>query len=291
MVAKSGVLVTGITGHQGGAVADSLLRHGMRVVGLTRDARKADALKARGVELVEGDLTDRAALARALETVDKAFLVTTPFEGGMAAEVTMGMTFIDAAREADVRHLVFGSVVAADRGTGIPHFETKALIEAHLKASRVPYTILRPVFFMENFLAPWVLPGIREGKVSMGVNADRALQMISIRDIGEFALAAFRTPDWYLRQTVEIAGDALTMPDALGMISRKTGRDIRYEVIPPDRLEATVGADMAKMYRWFNTVGYDVDIAQLRSIWEIPMTTFRDFVDRTSWTALDVKAA
>lgn len=291
MAIKDGVLVTGITGQQGGAVAESLLRHGIRVVGLTRNVKKAESWRKRGVELVEGDLTDRKALDRALETVDKAYLITTPFEKGMDAEVEMGCKFVDAAREADVRHLVFSSVVSADAGTGIPHFETKAKIEAHLKASRIPYTILRPVFFMDNFLAPWVLPGIREGKVALGVRADRRLQMIAVRDIGEFAVAAFRTADWYLHQTIEIAGDDLTIPDALGVISRVTNHTVRYEVIPDDLLEEKVGADMACMYRWFNEVGYNVDIPLLLKRWEVPLTTFRDFAARTPWYLWEIKAA
>ncbi len=291
MVTKNGVLVTGITGKQGGAVAESLRRHGIRVVGLTRNVEKAAAWKERGVELLEGDLSDRKALDRALETVESAYLVTTPFEGGMDAEISMGTSFVDAARNADIDHLVFSSVVAADRRTGIPHFETKARIEEHLKGSGVPFTIIRPVFFMENFLSPWVLPGIREGKVVMGVRPDRRLQMISVHDIGEFVSAAFRSADPYLRQTIEIAGDELTIPDALGVISRVTNHPVRYEALPDDMLERAVGEDMAKMYRWFNEVGYSVDIPAIKKTWRVPLSTFREFASRTPWYLWDLKVA
>lgn len=291
MLERDGVLVTGITGKQGGAVADSLLRHGIRVVGLTRHAERAAELKKRGVEIVEGDLSDRASLDRALETVDKVFLVTTPFESGMEAEVLQGTTMIDAARDADIRHLVFSSVVSADRDTGIPHFETKARIEEHLRASGVPFTVFRPVFFMENFLSPWILPAIREGKVVMGIRPDTWLEMISLHDIGEYVLAAFRTPDWYLRQTIEIAGDTLTIPDALEVISHATGHPIRYELLPDDRLDQAVGPDMAAMFRWFNRVGYSVDIPALEKLWGITPTTFDTFVSRTPWSLWDVRAA
>lgn len=291
MARKDGVLVTGITGHQGGAVADSLLRHGIRVVGLTRHADKAAGWKARGAELVEGDLLDRKSLDAALLSVDKVYLVTTPFEAGMDAEILQGTTMIDAAVDAGIGHLVYSSVVAADRRTGIPHFETKARVEEHLHGSKVPFTILRPVFFMENFLENWILPGIHKGSVAMGVRADRRLQMVSVRDIGEFALAAFRTPDWYLKETIEIAGDSLVIPDALAAISKVTGREIRYEVIPDGWLEESVGADLAKMYRWFNEVGYDVDIHALEKRWEIPLTKFREFVLARRWSKGGVKAA
>jgi uncharacterized protein YbjT (DUF2867 family) len=291
MNTKEGVLVTGITGKQGGAVADSLLRHGIRVVGLTRDPKKAESLKARGIVPVEGDLSDRKSLDRALETVDGAYLVTTPFEHGMEAEVLQGTTMIDAARAAGIRHLVFSSVVSADRKTGIPHFETKARIEAHLHGSGVPFTVIRPVFFMENFLAPWVLPGIREGKVVMGIRPDLRLQMVALGDIGTFVLSAFRAPDRFLGQTVEIAGDGLTIPDALAVLSRVTGHPIRYEQLPDDRLEGALGDDMAKMFRWFNETGYSVDVEALEKRWEIPMTRFRDFAVGVPWLTWEGKAA
>jgi uncharacterized protein YbjT (DUF2867 family) len=291
MAIREGVLVTGITGQQGGAVAASLLRNGIRVVGLTRHESKAANWKARGVEVVEGDLSDWRSLPHALETVDKAFLVTTPFGAGMEAEVEMGTTFVDAAGKAGIRHLVFSSVVSADAGTGIPHFETKGRIEEHLRASKVPFTILRPVFFMDNFLAPWILPGIREGKVTLGVRANRKLQMIAVRDIGEFALEAFLRPKRFLGRTIGIAGDSLTIPEALEEISRVVEHRILYEELPDDRLEKALGDDMAKMYRWFNDVGYSVDIEGLRIDWEVPLTTFRDFAARAPWSRTEGKAA
>jgi uncharacterized protein YbjT (DUF2867 family) len=291
MATNDTVLVTGITGKQGGAVANCLLRHGTRVIGLTRNAGKAGDWKRRGVQLLEGDLTDRKFLDEALKLVERVYLVTTPFEGGMEAEVRQGTTLIDAAGAAGIRHLVFSSVVAADRDTGIPHFETKGRIEKHLRKSGVPYTVIRPVFFMENFLSPWMLPGILAGKVILGLRPDRKLQMIALRDIGEFVLAAFREPDRYRRETIEIAGDELTIPEALGVVSRVNGRPIGYEMLPDDRLEQAVGLDMALMFRWFNDVGYKVDIPALESRWDIVMTRFREFALETSWSKRDVKAA
>ena len=291
MAGKNGVLVTGVTGKQGGAVAGALLRDGIRVVGLTRNVSGAAAWADRGVELAGGDLRDRDSLARALETVDRAYLVTTPFEAGMEAEVDMGVAFVDAAKEAGVGQLVFSSVVSADAATGIPHFETKGRIEERLKKSGVPFTILRPAFFMDNFLAPWILPGIRAGKVTLGVRADRKLQMVAVRDIGEFALEAFRRPKRFLGRTIELAGDDLTIPAALAVISRVTSHPIRYEAVPDGRLEKAFGDDMARMYRWFNDVGYSVDIEGLRIDWEVPLTTFREFAAGTPWSDWEVKAA
>ena len=279
------VLVTGITGQQGGAAADSLLRRGVRVFGLTRDAGTAAEWKSRGVELVEGNLSDAKSMEGALKKAGRVFLVTTFIEEGMDAEVRQGTTAIDAAKAAGVKHLVFASVVSAEKRTGIPHFETKGRIEEHLRRSGVPFTIFRPVFFMENFASPWMLPAIRQGKLVNPVRPSVALQMIALRDIGEFVAAAFARPKEFLGQAVELAGDELTMPEALRILSERMGRMIAYEVLPDDRLENAVGNDLAAMYRWFNSTGYHVDIPALAKRWGIPLTRFSELVREARWAS------
>lgn len=283
MGGNEAVLVTGITGQQGGAVAQNLLDRGVEVIGFTRNIGKAADWMPKGVRVVEGDLTDRKSLDQALRNAKKVFLVTTFLEAGMEAEVRQGTTTIDSAKEAGVEHLVFTSVVSAEKRTGIPHFETKGRVEEHLRTSGVPYTIIRPVFFMENFVAPWMLPSIRQGKLVNPVRPDRKLQMIALRDIGEFVAQAFLRPGEFLGQAIDLAGDDLTMPEALGLISKRVGRDISYEVLPDDQLETALGHDMAVMYRWFNTEGYHVDIPKLAKQWGIPLTRFRDLVKGAEW--------
>jgi uncharacterized protein YbjT (DUF2867 family) len=285
MSTSDAVLVTGITGQQGGAAADSLLRRGVRVVGLTRDAGKAAEWKSRGVELAEGNLSDAKSMEGALKKAGRVFLVTTFVEEGMDAEVRQGTTAIDAAKASGVKHLVFASVVSAEKRTGIPHFETKGRIEEHLRRSGVPFTILRPVFFMENFASPWMLPAIRQGKLVNPVRPSVALQMIALRDIGEFVAAAFGRPKEFLGQAVELAGDELTMPEAMRILSERMGRKIAYEVLPDDQLENAVGHDMATMYRWFNSTGYHVDIPALAKRWGIPLTRFSELVREARWAS------
>jgi len=285
MATSDTVLVTGITGQQGGAAADSLLRRGVRVVGLTRNAGKAAEWKSRGVELAEGALTDAKSMEGAMRKAGKVFLVTTFIEEGMDAEVRQGTTAIDAAKAAGVEHLVFTSVVSASERTGIPHFETKGRIEEHLRRSGVPFTIFRPVFFMENFASPWMLPAIRQGKLVNPVRPNVALQMIALRDIGEFVSAAFARPKEFLGQAVELAGDELTMPEALRILSERIGRKIAYEVLPDAQLEKAVGHDMAAMYRWFNSTGYHVDIPALAKRWGIPLTRFSEVVREARWAS------
>lgn len=98
-------------------------------------------LTERGVEVMVGSLDDRAALGAAMKGAAAAFVLTTPFEAGVDAEVAQGRAIVAAADDARVPHLVFSSVAGADQHTGVPHFDSKAIIEKDLAASGLPYTI------------------------------------------------------------------------------------------------------------------------------------------------------
>jgi uncharacterized protein YbjT (DUF2867 family) len=291
-MAEGMILVTGATGQQGGIVARYLLQQGEKVRALTRHPDKADALKKLGAEVATGDLTDPDSLKPALRGIRKVFLVTTPFEAGLETEVRQGINMIDTAKEAGVAQLVFTSVGSANKHTGIPHFETKWQIEQHLKETGVPSTILRPVFFMENFTAPWMLPAIQQGKVALPLASDRTLQMIALDDIGAFGAAALTRPKEFIGQEIDLAGDALTLPEALGLLAREIGKPIQYEQLPIDQAEKRFGPDAAIMYRWLNEVGYSVDIPALEKRWAIPMTKFSELVTTESYQRrLQPKAA
>ncbi len=102
--------------------------------------------------MVEGDLDDRPSLDRALEGVDGVFYVQQFREFGTEGEVRQGKALADAAKAAGVSHyLVYSSVGSAHRETGIPHFDSKWEVEEHSRGIELPYTVLRPTFFMQNW--------------------------------------------------------------------------------------------------------------------------------------------
>lgn len=270
------ILVTGATGQQGGAVARSLLRQGQKVRVLTRNPDKAAGLAKAGAEVIKGDLTDPTSLAAALRGVQGVFAMSTPFEAGMDAEVKQGIVLADAAKKAGVAHYVYTSVGSADRRTGIPHFETKWKVEQHLRQLGLSSTVLRPVWFMENFST--FFPPSSQGVLALPLRPTTKLQMIALQDIGEFGAAAFVRPSQFIGQTIVLAGDELTMPEVATHLSRTMGRPVRFQEIPDDQVKAMMGHDFALMFRWFNEVGYSVDIPALRQRYGIPLTTFADLV-------------
>src|SRR5215210_7965126 len=147
------IVVTGAPGTQGGAVAQSLLDRGFRIRALTRSPQKpeAQALADRGAEVVQGDMEDRSAMERALEGAYGVFSVQNYWESGYDGEVQQGKTVADVAKAAGVEHFVYSSVGSAYRQTGISHFESKWEVEEHVRQIGLPYTILRPVFIMQNW--------------------------------------------------------------------------------------------------------------------------------------------
>ncbi|MEJ7608553.1 MAG: NmrA/HSCARG family protein [Bryobacteraceae bacterium] len=149
------ILVTGATGTQGGAVVRHLREKGFAVRALTRHPEKPEAralINQTGVEVARGDYDDKPSLLRALEEVYGVFAVQTPSESGVEAEVRQGVALIDAAHSSEISHFIYSSVGSADQNTGIPHFDSKWKIEEHLRGTGMPYTIVRPVYFMENWL-------------------------------------------------------------------------------------------------------------------------------------------
>jgi uncharacterized protein YbjT (DUF2867 family) len=151
------VLVTGATGQQGGAVARQLLSRGHKVRALTRkpQGEAAKALAGLGAEVVPGDLDEVGSLEKALAGAWGVFSVQNTWEAGVEAEERQGKRLAELARQAGVSHFVYTSVGSAHRRTGIPHFDNKARIEETVRGLGFPsYTILRPVFFMENWTSP-----------------------------------------------------------------------------------------------------------------------------------------
>ena len=135
MTTKLTVLVSGATGNQGGAVTRALLESGHKVRALTRNKKSSRArrLADQGVELMQGNLDDAESLGRALRGIDSFYLMGSPQEVGVDGETKQGIALADAAKGADVRHLVYGSVANADLDTGIPHFDSKYQVEEHIK--------------------------------------------------------------------------------------------------------------------------------------------------------------
>ena len=262
---KGIILVAGATGQQGGAVARHLLAGGFAVRGITRDpeAEKARPLREAGVDLVRADLTDRGAVDALFDGVTGVFSVATPFEAGLDAEVAQGTTLGDAARAAGVGHYVYSSVGGADRDSKVPHFESKWAIENHLRDLGLPLTVVRPVYFFENF-GGWSLQPSGDGySMAMPLSPDRPLQAVASDDIGAFVAMAFADPAAWVGREFELAGDERTLPAYAEAIAADIGARVDYVQVPWEGLREQ-SEDLYLMFDFFEREGYAADIAALR---------------------------
>ena len=274
---KLSVVVIGATGNQGGAVVKNLLARGHSVRAVTRDAAAAKAreLAKTGVTVVEAAQEDTVALTKALEGATSLFAMTTPLGGGTQAETRQGISAADAAKAAGV-HLVFTSVGSADRQTGVPHFDSKYEVEKHIAKIGVRATVLAPVFFMENL--SFGKAQLARAVYALPLPATRLLAQVALADIGAVAVRVLERPDRFTGRRFDLGSDELTGNDVVAILSRLTGRPFTYFQVPLDVIRQSMGEDGAKMYEWFDRVGFTIDRAALRR--EFPDVAFHDFA---SW--------
>jgi uncharacterized protein YbjT (DUF2867 family) len=281
---KSGkiILVTGATGNQGGATARHLLANGWQVRAATRDPNRAEAkaLAEQGAELVQADFDDPESLTRAIEGVYGVFSVQNFWGIGAEAETRQGNALAGAAKAAGVQHFVYTSVGGAEKNTGIPHFDSKWRIEERIAALGLPATILRPVFFMENF-GFMFREQIAAGQITFALEPNTPLQLIAVEDIGALAALVFEQPETYIGQAIEIAGDSLTMPQIAAQLSEVTGKKVEFVEQPLEQVRA-FDHEMAVMLDWFNRVGYQADIPGLRQL-RPQMLTLNQWLRQNGW--------
>jgi len=274
------ILITGVTGHQGGAVARALKSSGFRLRGMTRkpESEQAVALARHGVEVVKGDLDDETTLRRALAGAWGVFGVQNTWEAGVEREEAQGKRLATLAREAGVEHYVYTSVGSAHKRTGVPHFDNKWRIEETVRGLHFPsHVILRPVAFMENLLAPFSLQG---DTLTWALGPATKLQMIAVDDIGWFGARAFTDAAALNRREIDIAGDVRTMPEVAKILTGALGRPIAFVQTPIAQVRQ-YSEDTALMLEWFERVGYSADIAGLEREFGRALTKLADWARRS----------
>ncbi|MGA6162674.1 NmrA/HSCARG family protein [Amycolatopsis magusensis] len=274
--ASAPVLVTGATGRQGGATARALLAAGVPVRALVRDATtgRAKAVEALGAELVTGDLHDRDSVvraargARAVFSVQMAGMTEEGFD--FAGEVVQGVNLIEAAKAAGVPQFVHTSVSGAGQHTEAPGWAegrwaameptlgAKSAIQDRLREAGFPHwTLLKPAFFMENFLPSmaFLFPrGIDGGLVSVIKPATR-LSLVAVEDIGKAAAAAITTPERFDGVELELASDYLSMAEIAEVLSRVLGTPLSAPEMTEEEAFAAGMPGMGASHEWLNVAG------------------------------------
>jgi uncharacterized protein YbjT (DUF2867 family) len=288
---KRTVLVTGATGQQGGAIARLLNKRGHTVSALTRnpDSAASAALRNLGIEIIKGNFDDADSVENAARGTDAAFIMATPFKdgGNVERETNEAIKAIGAVQKAEVKHLVYSSVAGADENTEIPHFDSKYKVEQYIRQNvKIPFTIVAPVSFMENFLMPQVSASIAQGKLAMPLPSSRQLQQVALDDLARVVVQALELPESFSGKRIEVASDELTLPEVAKVLTEVINRKVDYSEFPLQAMRPIIGEDQARMFEWLNNQGFTVDILGLRSTYpEISWHSFKDWAKRQNWNA------
>jgi uncharacterized protein YbjT (DUF2867 family) len=234
------VLVIGATGNVGGGVLGALVGKSVDVRGLARTQEGAKAVRDAGAEAAIGDLADPGSLAAAFDGVNAVFIVTR----GTEDQVEMAGNAIDAAKRAGVGRIVRSSAFvpepALDTTLGRQHHEIDRLVEA----SGVPYTIIKPTFFMQNLLGS-ASTVASHGVLYLPFGAGRA-GCIDVRDIVDVAVEVL-VADGHQGATYTLTGPAsISMHDVAVALTTQLGRPVAYVDVPVAAgVEALVGMGMS----------------------------------------------
>jgi uncharacterized protein YbjT (DUF2867 family) len=222
------ILLTGATGKTGSETAKALAAKGVRARALVRDPAKAAALREAGIELAVGDAADPASVQKALAGCER-LLILLP---NSQRQVELEKQLVDLARKAGLRHVVKMSSMeaVADARSPIPRGHWAA--EEYIRASGLAWTMIKPNFFMQNFLAS--ARSIRDGKSFSLPMGEGRTAMADARDIGA-ATAEALSGAGHEGRSYEITGpELLSFHQVAERFSKVLGTTIRY--LPADRV-------------------------------------------------------
>ena len=213
------ILLTGGTGRVGSEVVKELRK---RDVAIRVLVRKEGTPLPEGVEAAVGDLLDPVSVQKALDGVDKLYLLNavTP------DELTQGLIAYDLAKKSKLSHIVYHSVFRVEHFKDVPHFASKLAIESALRQFDLPFTIIRPNYFFQNDAS--LKDALTGGGVYPMPLGPEGISAVDIRDIAE-ATAAALTEDGHHGKTYNLNGpDVLSGPKIASIWSAAVGRSIRY---------------------------------------------------------------
>lgn len=222
------ILVTGATGNVGSAVVAELVAKGVDVRALVHDEAKVNGLREAGVEVFIGDLAEPETLDGAFDGVDKVFLITPVSPD--AAELARNA--IDAAKRGGSPHIVRLSALksAHDSPTRIGRLHAET--EDDIRASGLPYTFVKPHFFMQNTImaAPTVQT---DGNVYMAFK-DGKLGMVDIRDVAGVAVEALTSDGHEGKEYTPTGPASISFHEVAERLADAVGKEVNYVDVPPE---------------------------------------------------------
>ena len=282
---NSSLLFIGASGLIGSFVTPALIKAGFAV---STGGRRG--LSIGGASGIAVDLRDSNSLARAMQGVATVAFVLTDAPDAES----LGLNAVSAARAAGVRRLLWLSSFGAKPDNQARFSRRHSAIDEAVRASGIPYTILRPNFLMQNFIFFYGDVIRTTGTIFLPFG-DARVSHLDLRDLAEAAAAAL-TEDRHINKTYDLSGpEALHTAEVAEQIAATTGRAIRYQPISLAEMESSLhdaGMDasfaegLAELYGWIRDSGLASDVTDSveRLLGRKPIP-FRKFAsdERATW--------
>jgi len=280
------ILVTGGTGNVGGAVVKELLKRGTEVRVLARKQPEAGKLPA-GVEIAIGDLLDPVSVEQAMQGVDKLFLLNAV----VTDELTQALIAYGIAKRLGLKHVTYLSVFKVDQFRDVPHFASKLAVENALREFGVPYTILRPGYYIQNDA------NLKDALLGSGVYpmpiGPAGIAAADVRDIAE-AAAITLTEDGHDGQTYDIvASGMISGPGNAELWTKLLNKQIKYtghnfdqwEQGMRSRMPSWSAFDLRMMFQGYFDRGFqstETEVARLTKLLGHAPRSYEDFATQTT---------
>lgn len=275
MADKKIIAVFGATGAQGGGLANAILddpdaEYTLRALTRNPSSDAAQALAARGAEVVRADLDDEDSVRKALDGAYGAFVVTAFWEYNSAErEQAQARVAANAAKAAGLRHVIWSTLPDTRKHMPldddqvptllgkykVPHFDGKGEADQFFADAGVPTTNLSTTFFFEAFTDFFRPLRGDDGKLFIALPmGEGRLPGIAAEDIGRTALGIFKHGGEYIGSTVSISGENLTGAEYAAIMGKEFGEEVVYRPMSLDDVRALdlPGADdIANMFHFY----------------------------------------
>ena len=251
--------VFGATGQQGGSVVRYVLNdpelsktYKLRAITRDTDSAKAQQLSKENIEIINGDLTNRTSIEKALTGVHTVFALTTPTfgPGGFEAEYESGKTIADVAVEKGAEYIIFSTLpsvkeISGGKYTRVAHFDAKAAVEQHIRGLPIKSAFYSPGGFMENFHnMPLMTPHRAEDDtwaLAFPTSPKRGLPLLdAVGDTGKYIGAILAEPEKYEGKTFCAATRFYSWEEVTATMSKATGKKVMYKQLPVEEFKKTL---------------------------------------------------
>ena len=268
------VLITGATGNIASLVIPQLIEKGIDVRAFVHNASKAEKLKAEGVEIVEGDFSSAEKLNEAIKGVDVVLSITPPAADAFAQAAAI----TKAAKENGVKHLIRISAIGAAENAPTDNGRIHHKTDEDIIASGIPYTILRPNFYMQNVFmsVPTIL---EQGNMYWGMGEGN-LSMIDVRDVAD-ACVSLIVNGGHENKIYQPNGPAsINFTQIAKIISDGIGKPVNYVAVPAEAVSEAI--KKAGMGDWFAGIMTDYSRAYSKGWGDLKNNDFETITGKKS---------